>query len=76
MADAAETPAPETTGWEAPDVVGLLFIIWLVYFIFSRCFGKSSTADRIAGLRTFFSVLDVNGPTATRTQSKADCASL
>lgn len=47
-------------GWEAPDVVGVLIVIGIVYFILSKCFRTPTTAERIAGLRTFFSVLDIN----------------
>ena len=49
-----------STGWEAPDVVGVLIVIGIVYFIFSRCFHTPTSAERIAGLRTFFSVLDTD----------------
>lgn len=57
---AAPTISSDTAaaGWEAPDVVGVLLLIGIIYLILKRCTAKSSTADRIAGLRTFFSVLD------------------
>ena len=45
-------------GWEAPDVVGLVALAGLIYFILSACcFRKPTTADRIASLRTFFAVV-------------------
>lgn len=57
---AASTTYPDAApaGWEAPDVVGVLLLIGIIYLVLSKCMAKSSTRDRIAGLRTFFSVLD------------------
>ena len=49
-----------TVGWEAPDVIGLLIAIGVALFIISKCMRTSTTAERIAGLRTFHSMLDIN----------------
>ena len=56
----ADSEGGVASGWEAPDVVGALIVIGIIYFILSTCFRKPTTAERIAGLRTFFSVLDVD----------------
>ena len=56
MADAVAAAG----GWEAPDVIGVMILLGIVYFIFSTCTRTRTTAERIAGLRTFFSVLDTD----------------
>jgi hypothetical protein len=59
--DPAATPAAaEAVGWEAPDVVGLIFAILFVLWILSKCFRKSTTAEAIAPLRTFLSMMDTD----------------
>jgi hypothetical protein len=56
-AEAASPTTGTSPGWEAPDVIGVLLLIWIVYVVISKCMRPSETKDLIKSLRTFFEML-------------------